>query len=306
MDFKNWLESRRIYQNEEPEDFEPLQSDDVWRVFHGFSTFAKAIEVAQNGLSGKEKVTRNYSYEINNNPHGLFVTVDFKEATKKFSYGNPRAVMEFHAHIKDLEAPVWPNGRYTIQGEKEGRFDNNYERHQARLKAHLDAVNFEPLDQDRYPLDHKAAMNMKRSYYPALARTMQAGEKQALYVGHLNPNMIKRFWVAEGNRFDDKFMPMTPHEFLDKYATEKKEETRKLFLPNEEFDEEKLVQGLMQRFGYGSKEEALRSLGFVWRSYTRGLFSSLDLIVWPKQKPGLIKFCHRTFGGSPRSQLPRR
>ena len=314
MTFKEWLEeARRIYQNEPPEDFAPLANDDVWRVFHGFAKFSEAVKVAKFGLSGKIKADRNFSYENNNNPYGLFVTVDLKQA-KKFAYSSPRAIMEFHANIKDLEAPVWPNGRYTVQGEKEGRFNSRYDRHQARLKAHIDAAYYEPpyseLDKRLHPEDYKAVMNMKRSYYPALARTMQAGEKQGLYVGNLNPNMIKRFWVAEGNIYA-KYVPMTHQEFLKKYGglgnkEDEHEYRHKMFKPFDEFDLRKLLDGMKKQFQYKDDEEAIRTLGWLWDSHIKQTGENLNHLVWPKQLPGLVKYCHRIFGGSPRSQRKKR
>ena len=92
----------------------PLSDSEVIRVYHGFNKFDDAEKVLKNGLSGKEKARRIYSYESGNNPYGLFVSVNFKVA-KDFCHSG--VVIEFSTKVSDLDAPIWVGGRsYFVQG----------------------------------------------------------------------------------------------------------------------------------------------------------------------------------------------
>ena len=88
------------------EDEPPLHDNETIRVYHGFNKFEDAIMAAKFGLSGEEKARRIYSYESNNNPNGLFVTLDY-ETAKKFTYPSGdrgiKVVMELSVKVADLE-----------------------------------------------------------------------------------------------------------------------------------------------------------------------------------------------------------
>jgi hypothetical protein len=111
---------------------EPLKDNDTIRVYHGFNDFDDAIIAVKYGLSGKEKARRIYSYEANNNPYGLFVTLDFEKA-KDFSH--PRkdgtvVVFELNVKVSDLEAPVWPGGAFTTPGQYSQYWEDEEERYE--------------------------------------------------------------------------------------------------------------------------------------------------------------------------------
>ena len=83
----------------------PIAAGEKIRVFHGMD-IKDAILVAKEGLSGKEVVTRSYSYEHWMNPAGLFVTTDFNIA-KGFGYAHDAVViLEFTVDTKDVDTPV--------------------------------------------------------------------------------------------------------------------------------------------------------------------------------------------------------
>ena len=116
-------------------DVKKMQDDDTIIVYHGFSSysFKQALLIAKYGLSGQERANRIYSYEYNNNPNGLFVTINFNVAKKEFAKSG--IIMEFATKIRNLEAPVWPGGRsYYVQGEFTQSFKDDKEREEQRLK----------------------------------------------------------------------------------------------------------------------------------------------------------------------------
>ncbi len=79
--FKTWLEAHHVYDKIiGPEEFPPIRHGDTFRVFHGFRDFVDAWRCAKYGISGKYRVGRTYSYENNNNPVGLFVTLPILRA----------------------------------------------------------------------------------------------------------------------------------------------------------------------------------------------------------------------------------
>ena len=126
-------------------DVPPLKDTDVVRVYHGFYDNKYAYQFCKYGASGKELTSRVYSYESNNNPYGLFVTSNFKKA-KDFSrpYNGLAVIIEFNARVKDLEAPVWPGGGYTVQGQMSHYWKGNdlkaqmADRESGRLKGRED------------------------------------------------------------------------------------------------------------------------------------------------------------------------
>lgn len=212
----------------------PLKDNETIRVYHGFNKINEAVETAKYGLTGKERVSRRYSYESVNNPKGLFVSVQFDTVKREFSNG---VVMEFSSKVSDLEAPVWHGGgSYFVQGDYTSGFENDEERNQQQLK------NREKHAASEYP----AIANSDR---PELAWALYDGpERQALFVGDLNPNMIQAFWVNEiwitKNLTNGPWERVSRKEFLKRYGdiegSNTYEKKNKVFKPADDFT----VEGL--------------------------------------------------------------
>ncbi|MFW6246724.1 MAG: hypothetical protein ACOC22_00915 [bacterium] len=252
----------------------PLRDDESIVVYHGFNKKEDALLAAKFGISGKEKAKRIYSYESGNNPYGLFVTIDF-ETAKKFAYGG--VIVEFTTKVANLEAPVWVGGRsYFTQGELTKSFKDSDERQQQQL------LNREKHIQSEYP----AITNSDR---PELAYSLYENpERQALFVGDLNPNMIRRFWVAEKRTIDSGWNKMSRTEFLNKFYDEEKIKTGgrqdsfydkkdKLFSPAEDFNLNKLKERL-KNWDY-SYDEFLKD--FIYDEFGRE--NHLKMFFYPKQ-----------------------
>ncbi len=175
----------------------PLKDTDVIRVYHGFNDFNEFLAAIRHGISGKARASRRYSYENNNNPRGLFVTANLSVAKEFTGGGKFAGIIEFHAKVSDLEAPVWPSGSYTVQGGMEQYFDwdnHHAEREAARLAAREDAIEFAKKQAGYFDY-------VLHSDRPELARLLYVSrEAQALFTGDLNPNMIRSVWVREADR----------------------------------------------------------------------------------------------------------
>jgi len=270
---------------------EPLKDSDTIRVYHGFNDYEDAIMAVKFGFSGKEKAKRIYSYESNNNPNGLFVTLDL-ETAKKFT--SPRSkrgitvIMELSVKVSELEAPVWPSGSYTVQGQMSKNWRNDNDRYEnGTLKAR------EKASQSKYGFISGADR-------PELAATLMGSENQALYMGDINPNMIKRVFFGESGKHNliaKNLDRISPKEFLSKFETHEPErikhsrsgkevetlsnkgqeyynKKRKIFQPNDDFSMDILSQKLKDiGFTDGSKKQ---SLEFLNNEYSVGY-------LWPKQ-----------------------
>lgn len=207
---------------------QPLLDNETLRVFHGFNNFADVESVLKNGLSGKVRAKRIYSYESGNNPYGLFVSVDLNIA-KEFAEMSG-VVIEFSTKVRDLEAPVWVGGRsYYIQGEYTEAFKDMDEREQQKL------LNRQKSGES--PYDY-----ISKSDRPELASTIfDNRERQALYVGDLNPNMIKAVWYNEklhkDKRLGGGWVRLSRKEFIDKLSIETNNTFagRKKYYPNDDF-----------------------------------------------------------------------
>lgn len=241
-------EVRIIQGFEDIENFQPLKDQDTIRVYHGFYSMNDALLFAKYGMSGKVNAKRNYSYEAGNNPKGLFVTIDFKQASKDFAGSG--VIMEFDTRVSNLEAPAWVGGRdYFVQGEYTKDFGSEEERQKQQL------LNRQKHSQSEYP----AIANSDR---PELARSLfNAAEHQALFIGDLNPNMIRAFWVHEGRierqTTKGEWQRVSRLDFLKRYYNEERFKTfrnfkgeytygdnyydakNKIFKPNDDFDLEK-------------------------------------------------------------------
>lgn len=226
------------YVNTKPsEPSEPLTDKETIRVYHTFANYDQAKEVILNGLSGKQRAPRIHSYEHGNNPYGLFVTIDF-DVAKRFA-GPNSLIIEFSTKISDLEAPVWVGGRsYFVQGEYTQSFKSLDDREQQRLINRQEAGGS--------PYEHISASDR-----PEVARTIfENPEKQALFIGDLDPNMIKYIWQKENGewtRFKRK-------QFLKKNKLSRDPET-KLFLPSEDFSLDKFSEYINDGVPYDALEE---------------------------------------------------
>ena len=271
----------------------PILDDETIVVFHGFNNFDHALLTAKFGLSGKERAKRIYSYEAGNNPKGLFVSINFDLVERNFSHGG--AIIEFATKVSNLESPVWVGGRsYFVQGEYTRSFQNPEEREQQRL------LNRERDSKNEYP----AIANSDR---PELAYNLyENSEKQALYIGDLNPNMIRAFWVNEilkdERRTNGQWVRMSRHEFLKKYynddnlmrnystfrGTEKRysddyyDKTSKIFLPAEDFSIDKLKNYLAKE-GYNYNN----FIEYYIKNWDAELIQSM---LYPKQIEQLKKY----------------
>jgi len=254
-----------------PDTHEPIADTEVIRVYHGFDNVAHAVRALTRGLSGKERVGRNYSYEANNNPKGLFVTLDLKVAKRFGNY-----IIEFHAKASDLEAPVWPNGSYTVQGQMSGTFGDEDEREAARMKRREEARS-------------SKFKGVRDSDRPELGDTLLANsEYQALFTGELNPNSIRAIWVnktpEKSGRFSD-YTRMNPKEFLKDYEPSA-DYRHRILQPREQFNMEEFLKRMMakypQKIGSQEVNEAWIISGLNSESD-----SSLLTYVWPNQLAGL-------------------
>lgn len=201
------LESYELYEGEILPDIEdmttPLRDDQSIRVFHGVDRPEEIYFILTKGLSGTQKANRNYSYEGNNNPYGLFVTPDFDTAKKFGAY-----IMELNVRIRDLEAPVWPNGSFVSQGQYAPTFKQG-EREQALIKARNDAKNSNEI--------------ISQSDRPEVAATLLAlGERQALFTGMLDPNSVKAVWMRDNPQsVSSPYTRMKRREFIKTYDSGK-------------------------------------------------------------------------------------
>lgn len=284
----------------------PLKDSDVIRVYHGFYNPLDAIKFCKYGVSGKELADRAYSFESNNNPYGLFVTPQF-EIAKRFagSYqlgknekgetDNLSVILEVQSKVKDLEAPVWPGGGFTVQGQMSQYWDNSgglksmmADREKGRLKQRQDI-----LQSDRKDLEF-----VKQSDRPELAFALSVmGEPQALFIGDLNPNMIRAVWIYTGSSAGryGTFKRVSRQEFLDQYehllikSKKRLSPDHKVYNPNDEW---KGLSDFADRFvkqsGY-SKSEIENYLDWTLKSNKSNLIDTLEQSLWPKQLKQAIK-----------------
>ncbi len=222
-------------------DRQPMVRGDRVRVFHGFRDLPDAVKTARHGLTGKERASRVYSYESDNNPKGLFVTMNPKIAQ---DFGG--VVIEFMADFADLDAPVWPGGSYTVQGGLSQYFGRGPKGRAARAQRGRDAeeetMGYVKNDPDY--LAHVAASEKKYLTY-LLTGTR---EQQALFVGDLEPQQIMAFYLRP-ERYDQPWEKLTLEQFLERYAETKTPHNDKVFSPSEEFSGEEFLARLGKNFG---------------------------------------------------------
>jgi len=238
MKYLKYFESKVIpfkkiysdYRTIDIENLKPLKDSDTIIVYHGFYSLSDAKIALTQGLSGQDIAKRVYSYESGNNKKGLFVSIDFNVVKRRFSSSG--IIIEFAAKVADLEAPIWVEGRYYTQGEYTKSFtDWNHEtgtskqREEQRLKQRKQLANSE------YDF-------IRLSDRPELAESLYLNsENQALFVGNLNPNMIKAVWYNSKEKYNDPWKRFTTKEFTKKFSLKKDKYKypHRQYLPNDEF-----------------------------------------------------------------------
>jgi hypothetical protein len=224
-------------------DYEPLKDSDKIRVYHGFYDPADAIAVITHGISGQERAKRVYSYESGNNPKGLFVSMDFKAVKRNFSGSG--IIIEFETLLSNLEAPVWKGqDSYFTQGQYTKSFASDEERQAEILRKRQKYKDEDP--EGKYGKNR-----ISKSERPELADSLfNNAEHQALFIGNLNPNEIKKVWFNEvlyfDNRTNGEWKRYDRKNFLKKFGNQlmkdtkdhsvHKEKQSKLFKPNDNFD----------------------------------------------------------------------
>ncbi len=213
--------------------YNPIGKNEKIRVFHG-TDIKTAIKIAKNGLSGKERASRTYSYEYGMNPNGLFVTTDFYTA-KEFGYHyDDQVILEFTVNSNDLDTPVW-NG----QGTYFGQFSNPqpFSSRNDRVVQKMDYQR--NAEMSEFPF-------ISQSDNPAMAeRIYNNNEHQALFYGDLNPNQVKRFWYKK--KGTNEYVPLSFRQFMKMFSDYSytsveygNKSTRtinreKVFMPNEDW-----------------------------------------------------------------------
>jgi hypothetical protein len=292
MNKLNFLEYLTEYHHDysQSNDYQPLKHGDTMTVFHGFYRVDDAVKMAKQGMSGRVKADRVYSYELRNNPYGLFVTPEFKVA-KNFTGGKIHVIMEFVAAYEELEAPVWPDGRYAVQGEYAKTFSGRHERFKTKKAAQYD------IESDKTMPDWVKLSDDKH----LAALLMTGGESQALFVGHLNPQDIKYFYVSDGS-YGAEYSKLSPSEFLEKYYEQYKPSTKreKIFNPNDDFDSDKLISGLAAELRKTS-EDTYETIKDIYTIYSKrpDAYSTIshdfEHYLWPKQMNQFFKWMRKEF-----------
>jgi hypothetical protein len=265
-----------------PEDQEPLKDSDIIRVYHGFNNVDDLFYTLEMGLSGKDRAKRIYSYETNNNPRGLFVTISLDVAK---DFGN--YIIELHSPVRELEAPLWPGGSYTVQGQMAQYFSSEEDREETRLKRREDAKNAKEA-------------SIRNSDRPELAELLFSGEQQALFTGDLNNNSIRAIWVnttpERSGRFSN-YKRMSAKQFLKEYSHLKEKKRNyydrnynRFFSPREKFDPETFFSRVEKEYNTDkfkiSRENILNDFSDLNENQLLKYF-------WPNQIKDAIKFFSR-------------
>ena len=312
IDTKTDKYSGKIYKNNWRDEYnqQSIKNNEKIRVFHGCS-LETACKIAIQGTSGKEPHPRKYSFENGMNPLGIFVTTDF-EVAKDFGNSNQGdAVIEFTASVSDLESPIW-NGQdsYFTQGSNPISFKNSDERNAQKMKYRQDSKSIKDIDDYDFKNNKDRTISMSHvrdSDKPELARSIFMNrEHQALFMGDLNPNMIKRIWVNQQQEdgyvhSNQSYQPMTVKEFIKKYGNKEwwvgndnnyqprysKFRKEKLFNPNDDvnsFDD--LIKASANERKDKSIENAKKNLdfmGFFENPPSQYAIDCMKRLLYPKQ-----------------------
>lgn len=284
-------------------EFQPFRAGDTLRVFHGFRDLSDAVAAAKQGLSGRARANRVYSYEFDNNPQGLFVTLSLKVASEFAGSYQDQAVMEFVTPIEDLEAPVWPGGGYTVQGQMAQYFGGGAKGRAARRQRTRDAeAEAERLAHPEH--DAHVLASDKRYLAYMLSRNR---ELQALYVGHLEPRAIVAFHVRPP-RYDAPFERLSREEFLARYGNveEKREHQHdRVFSPAERFDSDAFIERMTARYRSMRREDdeawIRDAIGNMWQNVRRARRPAAAFVdqfgnyLWPKQYVDAMRWMKITY-----------
>ena len=299
-EIENMMEVRHIntgksnWNNADTTNDKPLKDSETIVVYHGFgsSNYRDALISAKYGLSGKERISRTYSYENVNNPKGLFVSVEFKVAEE---FGGSGIIIEFATKVSDLEAPVWAGqNSYFVQGDYTSGFESPEERETQRQNYRGEHGNSE------HP-------SISQSDRPELANSLfNSRENQALFIGDLNPNMIKAFWVNDilinDRRTNGQWKRISRHEFLkDYYDKDKLDDYVKTFKGLEKRQSEKLhdreskVFAPADDFDVNKFKEYLKKRRYNYDDFVKYYIKNNDSYVintffYPKQIEQLKKY----------------
>lgn len=278
--------------------FQPMKNEDTVRVFHGFYSMEDAAKAAVSGLSGKERADRRHSYESDNNPNGLFVSLSI-EVCKEFTTRG--AIMEFTANMADLEAPVWPSGSYTAQGQMAQYFGHGAKGRAARRAKHKDLSASVP-DLIKHDPDYTSHIPQSDDLWRAYLLTT-GREYQALFVGHLNPQDIAAFWVSKEPHKSGNYAEwtrLTPDEFISMHDP-KKHLNNRIFLPNEPFDGDEFLRRMSAKFRWKSVDAMMRNTAEHIREVPHAaqqFISYFQPYLWPKQYVPAMRWLIRTYGKS--------
>ncbi len=257
----------------------PLKDNQTIRIYHGLSNPMDLKSFLEHGTSGKIRAGRDYSYEANNNPNGLFVTIDFKIAKR---FGN-KYIIEFHSKVSDLEAPLWPSGGYTVQGQESQSWNSPNEREEYRNKL-------------REELKNSSNLAISKSDRPELAESLYENpEHQALYVGDLDPNSIRAIWVSktpekygsysEYERYDRKsFLEKFKNDLSkDGYETDRNKMGKGMIMsPREEVNSQNVISAIIKYMRRYDKEDSDEKL---LKNAIRGIYGKdvMRSIFWQHQ-----------------------
>jgi hypothetical protein len=117
---------------------------------------------------------------------------------------------------------------------------------------------------------------------------LSSTKSEALYVGDLNPNMIKYVWYskdrADNNTMAKDWVRMGRKEFINKNDINTKRSNLDIFLPNDDFDMNKII------VLFGSKTESIDFKRFVTKLATAEIDELSKLgFLFPKQIKQIIK-----------------
>lgn len=273
--------------------YQPFRAGETLRLFHGFREFSDALSAAKNGLTGRERAARVYSYEMDNNPRGWFVTLNRDIAAEFVGAYGVQVIVEFHARLEDLEAPIWPGNGYTVQGQMAQFFGHGAEGRRKRAQRARDAEQESSAYAAQHGIEHVAQSDKK---YLASLLTMTR-EAQALFVGDLNPHDIIAFHVRpKGALITDPWERISREEFLQRYGEGESKFNRKVFNPADPFDGEIFLTKIAGLIARGDVEKAKVSLSRVWNNIQklppkgRGqrFVEMFKDYLWPNQYRGAI------------------
>lgn len=298
--FKQWLEAREISSGFDINNIDPIKKEDEFRVYHGFYNVNDAVNIALHGTSGKITTKRVYSYESENNPKGLFVTLNIKTA-KKFAAGIQPVVMQFVAKENELQPPTWPGNSWTGQGQMAQYF------YQHPKGAKLGRI--EKIKQDQEEAKKSSYKAISQSNRPELANILFGSEMQALFVGDLNSNRIEGFYVQrkqkEYLRVDDPWEFLSTQQFIKEFkdnfnykATTDERSQYRIFMPDQEFNWQQMAKYFNDKYkkNLNTEEDVYRFLkdalvGNFKITMKRDNFESIfSQYFWPKQLPKLHRW----------------